>query len=320
MTPTRPQGADAIPMPRTTPDRGRAPVEPSQPPSPGSAQLYAALDLGTNSCRMLIAQPKGSQFLVIDSFSKTVQLGAGLEASGKLSRASMNRTIQALRICEKKIEKHGVGRMRLVATEACRRASNSKEFIKQVRRETGLTIEIIGSEEEARLAVISCAPLVRAASEQLLIVDIGGGTSDVSLVRVSPTRAKAADRAADVLGNGGIRLGGTDFDRSLSLAEVMPHLGHGSTLSQGKTLLPNHYFLDLATWHRINSLYAPRKLVEIKGLMADADRPDLVGRLVQVTETRAGHALGRHKTGRLPLGLGWQTIHQAPRRLEHQCR
>jgi len=150
-----------------------------------SGQLYAALDLGTNSCRMLIAQPKGSQFLVVDSFSKTVQLGAGLEASGKLSRASMNRTIQALRICEKKIEKHGVGRMRLVATEACRRASNSKEFIKQVRRETGLTIEIIGSEEEARLAVISCAPLVRAASEQLLIVDIGGGSTELVWIDLS---------------------------------------------------------------------------------------------------------------------------------------
>ena len=127
--------------------------------------------------------------------------------------------------------------------------------------------------------------------EIVLIVDIGGGTSDVSLVRVSPDRAKAADRGADVLGNGGIRLGGTDFDRSLSLAEAMPHLGHGSSLSGGKTLIPNHYFLDLATWHRINSLYAPRKMAEIKGLMADADRPDLVGRLVQVTETRAGHAL-----------------------------
>lgn len=130
-----------------------------------------------------------------------------------------------------------------------------------------------------------------ADEEIVLIVDIGGGTSDVSLVRVSPERAKAADRAEDVLGNGGIRLGGTDFDRSLSLAEVMPHLGHGSTLSGGKALIPNHYFLDLATWHRINSLYAPRKLAEIKGLMLDADRPDLVGRLVQVAEARAGHAL-----------------------------
>jgi exopolyphosphatase / guanosine-5'-triphosphate,3'-diphosphate pyrophosphatase len=189
MTPERPQGADAIPMPRTTPDRGRAPVEPSQPPSPGSAQLYAALDLGTNSCRMLIAQPKGSQFQVIDSFSKTVQLGVGLEASGRLSRASMTRTIQALRICQKKIEKHGVRRMRLVATEACRRARNAKEFIRQVRRETGLSLEIIATEEEARLAVISCAPLVSPRTEQLLVVDIGGGSTElvwIDLSRVPP--------------------------------------------------------------------------------------------------------------------------------------
>jgi exopolyphosphatase/guanosine-5'-triphosphate,3'-diphosphate pyrophosphatase len=146
---------------------------------------------------MLIAQPKGSQFLVVDSFSKTVQLGAGLEASGKLSRASMNRTIQALRICEKKIEKHGVGRMRLVATEACRRASNSKEFIKQVRRETGLTIEIIGAEEEARLAVISCAPLVRAASEQLLVVDIGGGSTE--LVWIDLSKVDPDDRPKSIM-------------------------------------------------------------------------------------------------------------------------
>lgn len=127
--------------------------------------------------------------------------------------------------------------------------------------------------------------------ELVLIVDIGGGTSDVSLVRVSRERARAKDRAADILGNGGIRLGGTDFDRGLSLAEVMPHLGHGSTLNDGKALIPNHYYLDLATWHRINSLYAPRKTAEVRGLMADADRPDLVGRLVEAVETRAGHAI-----------------------------
>jgi len=114
--------------------------------------------------------------------------------------------------------------------------------------------------------------------EIVLIVDIGGGTSDISLVRVSPERARAVDRAADILGNGGIRLGGTDFDRSLSLAEVMPHLGHGSSLNGGKALVPNHYFLDLATWHRINSLYTPKKAAEVKSLLADADRADLVGR------------------------------------------
>ena len=130
-----------------------------------------------------------------------------------------------------------------------------------------------------------------AREEIVLIVDIGGGTSDVSLVRVSPERAQAADRASDILGNGGIRLGGTDFDRSLSLAEVMPHLGHGSSLLGGKTLVPNHYYLDLATWHRINSLYAPKKAAELKSLVTDADRPDLVGRLAQVIANRAGHGL-----------------------------
>ena len=189
MTPERPRGADAIPAPRATADPGRAPVEPSASPPPEQALLYAALDLGTNSCRMLIAQPKGSQFQVVDSFSKTVQLGVGLEASGRLSRASMSRTVQALRICQKKIEKHGVRRMRLVATEACRRARNAKEFIRQVRRETGLSLEIIATEEEARLAVISCAPLVSPRTEQLLVVDIGGGSTElvwIDLSRVPP--------------------------------------------------------------------------------------------------------------------------------------
>jgi exopolyphosphatase / guanosine-5'-triphosphate,3'-diphosphate pyrophosphatase len=119
MTPERPAGADAFPLP----------VEPTAPDEPGSGPLYAALDLGTNSCRMLIAQPMGNQFQVIDSFSKTVQLGLGLEASGRLSRVSMERTIQALRICQKKISKHDVKRMRLVATEACRRASSSGSMI-----------------------------------------------------------------------------------------------------------------------------------------------------------------------------------------------
>ena len=196
MAPQRPRGADAI-VQKVEPVSGALLPEMSAPLPTGSGQLYAALDLGTNSCRMLIAQPKGSQFVVVDSFSKTVQLGAGLEASGKLSRASMNRTIQALRICEKKIEKHGVMHMRLVATEACRRASNAKEFIKQVRRETGLTIEIIGSEEEARLAVISCAPLVRAGSEQLLIVDIGGGSTE--LVWIDLSQVDPDDRSKSIM-------------------------------------------------------------------------------------------------------------------------
>lgn len=199
MTPERPRRADATATevePQAAPAAGPGlPLaEPSAPVSEGAA-LYAALDLGTNSCRMLIARPRGSQFLVVDSFSKTVQLGAGLEASGRLSRASMGRTIQALRICQKKLQSHGVVRMRLVATEACRRARNAKDFIRQVRRETGLGLEIIAPEEEARLAVISCAPLVSPKTEQLLVVDIGGGSTELVWIDLSTVPPEDRPRA-----------------------------------------------------------------------------------------------------------------------------
>ena len=205
MTPERPPGADAIPKVGGT---FAAPsVEPAAPPADSIPQLYAALDLGTNSCRMLIAQPRGSQFQVLDSFSKTVQLGAGLEASGKLSRASMARTIQALRICQKKIEKHNVRRMRLVATEACRRARNAREFIRQVRRETGLSLEVIQPEEEARLAVISCAPLVSTRTEQLLVVDIGGGSTELVWIDLSAVAPEDRPRAIMRLHSGFVQTG-----------------------------------------------------------------------------------------------------------------
>ncbi len=184
MTPERPRGADAKKAAvEATKTASRKPLPSAPDKSAGG--LYAAVDLGTNSCRMLIARPQGNQFQVLDSFSKAVHLGAGLEASGKLSHASMGRTLQALRICQKKIESHGVGRMRLVATEACRRARNARDFMRQVKRETGLHVEIIPAEEEARLAVISCAPLVNRSTEQLLVVDIGGGSTELVWVDLS---------------------------------------------------------------------------------------------------------------------------------------
>ncbi|HMS95725.1 MAG TPA: Ppx/GppA phosphatase family protein [Tabrizicola sp.] len=198
MTPERPRRADATDVQVEAPVGVSRADEPSALFDPGSVPLYAALDLGTNSCRMLVAQPLGSQFVIVDSFSKSVQLGARLEATGRLSRTSMGRTIQALRICEKKLQAHKVRRMRLVATEACRRARNAKDFLRQVRRETGLTLEIITPEEEARLAVISCAPLVSPTTEQLLVVDIGGGSTElvwIDLAAVAPEdRPKAIMR------------------------------------------------------------------------------------------------------------------------------
>ncbi|MBV7379324.1 Ppx/GppA phosphatase family protein [Maritimibacter dapengensis] len=185
MAPKRPEGAGAFPKA----------VEQPAPVKPDPDSLYAALDLGTNSCRMLIAQPKGNQFHVVDSFSKSVQLGQGLSGSGRLSRASMARTVQALKICERKLQKHDVSRMRLVATEACRRATNSRDFMRFVSRETGLKLEIIKPEEEARLAVISCAPLVSQKTEQLLVVDIGGGSTELVWIDVAQVAPRDRQKA-----------------------------------------------------------------------------------------------------------------------------
>ncbi|MEM9320923.1 MAG: Ppx/GppA phosphatase family protein [Pseudomonadota bacterium] len=192
MSRKHPRGAGPYPRPvaPVTPasDPPREPVQKTAK-KPDPADLYAALDLGTNSCRMLIAQPKGNQLHVVDSFSKSVQLGQGLEASGRLGRPSMARAVGALKICQKKLSQHGVSRMRLVATEACRRAVNAADFISVVKRETGLELEIIEPEEEARLAVVSCAPLVSTRTEQLLVVDIGGGSTElvwIDLARVAP--------------------------------------------------------------------------------------------------------------------------------------
>lgn len=200
MAPKRPNGAGAS---KSLGLPGNDPV-----PTPGARALYAALDLGTNSCRMLIAEPKGAGFQVVDSFSKSVQLGAGLERTGRLSRGSMVRTIQALRICQQKLRKHNVTRMKLVATEACRRADNADDFIGRVSRETGLRLEIIKPEEEARLAVISCAPLVSRKTQNLLVVDIGGGSTELVWIDISEVPKKDRRKAIMRLHGG--------FDRAAS--------------------------------------------------------------------------------------------------------
>ncbi len=207
MASRRPDGAGAFPKS----------VEPPAPDQNEPGRLYAALDLGTNSCRMLIAQPKGDQFHVVDSFSKTVQLGQGLEGSGKLNRNSITRTIQALKICKHKLVNHRVSNMRLVATEACRRASNGREFMGRIRRETGLNLEIIKPEEEARLAVISCAPLVSPKTEQLLVVDIGGGSTE--LVWIDLSVVPMAERGRAIMQLTQKFNGGSDGDNAAKVVD-----------------------------------------------------------------------------------------------------
>lgn len=125
----------------------------------------------------------------------------------------------------------------------------------------------------------------------VLIVDIGGGTSDFSILRLSPSRAGAIDRSDDVLATAGLRVGGTDFDRALSLDAVMPTLGYKAPTHGGSGLMPNHYFLDLATWHKINALYVPRVASDIKAMRHEIDRPELMDRLARVIADKSGHAL-----------------------------
>jgi len=141
--------------------------------------VCAALDLGTNNCRLLIARRRGAGFHVIDAFSRIVRLGEGIAATGRLSEAAMERTLSALRVCAGKVSRSGVRRARYVATEACRRAANCGEFIDRVRRDTGIPIEIISSDEEARLVVAGCAPLLDPAVPGALVFDIGGGSTEL---------------------------------------------------------------------------------------------------------------------------------------------
>jgi exopolyphosphatase/guanosine-5'-triphosphate,3'-diphosphate pyrophosphatase len=160
-------------------------------------ELYAALDLGTNSCRMLIATPERGHFRVIDAFAKCVRLGAGLERTGHLSRSAIDRTLDALEVCADKIARFGVRHSRLVATEACRRARNGGHFLALAARQTGLALEVIDPEEEARLAVISCAPLVSREAEQVLVFDIGGGSTE--LVWIDLSEVAPEDRAQAIV-------------------------------------------------------------------------------------------------------------------------
>ena len=149
----------------------------------GRQGAYAALDLGTNNCRLLVARPVDGGFRVIDAFSRIVRLGEGLERDGALSDAAMDRTIDALKVCALKMRRRRVIRARNVATEACRRAGNCDLFLARVRSETGLEIEIISSIEEAALAVAGCAPLIDREVSHALVFDIGGGSTELMWVR-----------------------------------------------------------------------------------------------------------------------------------------
>ncbi|MBI4182559.1 MAG: Ppx/GppA family phosphatase [Proteobacteria bacterium] len=155
---------------------------------PGRGRAYAALDLGTNNCRLLIARPAHRGFRVVDSFSRIVRLGEGLAATGDLSAAAIERCLAALALCAEKIRRQGAPRVRCVATEACRRAASGDAFVARVRAETGLVLETISAREEARLALVGCAPLLDPALPRALVIDIGGGSTELMWLRLERGR------------------------------------------------------------------------------------------------------------------------------------
>ena len=172
------QSAASAPLPTYSSgaDNGKSPFR--APPR----HTYAAIDLGTNNCRLLVARPVDGGFTVVDAFSRIVRLGEGLAQSGRLSADAMDRAVEALGVCADKLMRRRVSLARSVATEACRRAANGRDFTERVRRETGLVLEIISPQEEARLAVLGCHKLLEPGDGPALIFDIGGGSTELVLV------------------------------------------------------------------------------------------------------------------------------------------
>jgi exopolyphosphatase/guanosine-5'-triphosphate,3'-diphosphate pyrophosphatase len=165
--------------------KGRKNANGEARPAPvARSRSYAAIDLGTNNCRLLIARPQGGELVVIDAFSRIVRLGEGLHSTGRISEAAMDRTVAALAVCADKLRRRHVALSRAVATEACRRASNGAELAARVKRETGIVLDIISAAEEARLAVLGCHNLMEPGDGPALIFDIGGGSTELMHIEV----------------------------------------------------------------------------------------------------------------------------------------
>lgn len=172
----------------------------------------AALDLGTNNCRLLIARPEGGDFIIVDAFSRIVRLGEGLTATGRLSDTAIERTISALSVCADKLCRRRVTLARSVATEACRQAENGAEFVARVQRETGIMLDIISAREEARLAVLGCQTLLESGDGPALIFDIGGGSTELVLIEGRGASLRILDWLSAPFG-------------VVSLAETVAHRG-----------------------------------------------------------------------------------------------
>jgi exopolyphosphatase / guanosine-5'-triphosphate,3'-diphosphate pyrophosphatase len=254
--------------------------------------VYAALDLGTNNCRLLIACPSGDSFRVVDSFSRIIRLGEGVSATGCISEAAIERAIAALSICRDKIESRKAKRLRLIATEACRAASNAQCFRDRVAAETGIRLEVIDRETEAALAVIGCSPLLDPKGRGAILFDIGGGSTELVRIERDPTEAHAEPRTKAWMSIplGVVTLaehfGGRDVTRQIydrMVEEVARHVApfaaeHGRDLKDMHLLGTSGTVTTLAGIHLKLPRYDRRRVDGI--WMDDADITTTVDRLL----------------------------------------
>ena len=271
---------------------------------PGSG-VYAALDLGTNNCRLLIACPTDDGFRVVDSFSRIIRLGEGISATGYISEAAIERAIAALSICRDKIQSRKARRLRLIATEACRAASNAEGFRDRVAAETGIRLEVIDRETEAALAVIGCSPLLDTHGRGAILFDIGGGSSELVRIERDPGEQNAVPRIkawmSIPLGVVTLaeRFGGRDVTAqsyARMVQEVAKHVGpfaaeHGGDLRDMHLLGTSGTVTTLAGVHLNLARYDRRRIDGV--WMNNADLTATIARLLRMSyqERAANHCI-----------------------------
>ncbi|TPQ40103.1 exopolyphosphatase [Bradyrhizobium guangdongense] len=281
---------------------GALAAEPATHANGAGTGVYAALDLGTNNCRLLIACPTHDGFRVVDSFSRIIRLGEGISATGCISEAAIDRAIAALSICRDKINLRKAKRLRLIATEACRAASNAEGFRSRVAAETGIELEVIDRETEASLAVLGCSPLVDPKGRGAILFDIGGGSTELVRIERDPASENPEPRikAWMSIPLGVVTLaeqfGGRDVTREIYAQmeqEVAKHVApfaeaHGGDLAEMHLLGTSGTVTTLAGIHLNLARYDRRRIDSI--WMDDADIVATINRLLGMSyEERANN-------------------------------
>jgi len=276
-------------------------TEPAVPAQALGTGVYAALDLGTNNCRLLIACPTQDGFRVVDSFSRIIRLGEGVSATGCISEAAIERAIAALSICRDKINLRKARRLRLIATEACRAASNAEGFRSRVAAETGIELEVIDRETEAALAVVGCSPLVDPKGRGAILFDIGGGSTELVRIERDAQNPEPRIKAWMSIPYGVVTLaeqfGGRDVTPEIYAAmerEVASHVTpfaeeHGRDLTDMHLLGTSGTVTTLAGIHLNLPRYDRRRIDSI--WMNDADITATINKLLGMSyEERAGNS------------------------------